>query len=598
MKKSFWKTLGPGILVFSILSIFIIVSCKNTIRKKQGKINHPNVILILSDDQGWGDIHHHGNTILETPTLDRLAAEGAAFENFYVEPLCAPTRAGLLTGKYYLRTGTSWVSRGLENMDPSEITLAELFRTNGYATGCFGKWHNGAHYLQHPNQQGFDEFVGFCAGHWNNYFNTTLEKNGTPIKATGYITDFLTWQAISFIRNNKDKPFFCYIPYNVPHSPFQVPDIYFDRYKSKGLNDKDACVYGMIANMDDNIGNLLMALDSLSLAKNTIVIFLSDNGPNGHRYNGKLKGIKGSIDEGGVKVPFFIRWPGKISAGTSINSMGAYIDVAPTLAGLCNLTVPDNLRFDGINLSPLLTGVCSRHLLRKIFSKKSSFPVNADGAVRTDTFRLEIRGTDTLLYNMTEDPGQTTNIASREPLKLKVLVNDYHSYYISVREDYTPNTTIIIGAEGDTLDYLPAHEAHFSGHPVYKEGHGWAHDWLVQWSDTSDRIWWDIKSLSTGRYEVMIRYTCPAGDTGAVIAAYTQTSQTVGKIQRAFDPPYIPSPDRVPRIEVYEKPWAKAGLGRLTIHPGDQKLRLRAIRIAGSQVCELKGLYLRKLSDR
>ena len=331
------------------------------------------MILILSDDQGWGDIHHHGNTILETPTLDRLAAEGAEFENFFVEPLCAPTRAGLLTGKYYLRTGTSWVSRGLENMDPSETTLAELFRQNGYITGCFGKWHNGAHYLQHPNQHGFDEFAGFCAGHWNNYFNTTLEKNGSPVKATGYITDFLTRQAISFIKNSQDKPFFCYIPYNVPHSPFQVPDVYFDLYKSEGLNNKDACVYGMIANMDDNIENLLRALDSLSLVDHTIVIFLSDNGPNGHRYNGKLKGIKGSIDEGGVKVPFFIRWSGKIPAGTRINTMGAYIDVAPTLVKLCNLKVPKGLKFDGIDLSPLLTGVNSPHLPRKIFSKKSSF---------------------------------------------------------------------------------------------------------------------------------------------------------------------------------------------------------------------------------
>src|SRR5262245_21570995 len=181
--------------------------------------NRPNLVLIVADDMGWGDVRSHGNDRLDTPVLDRLAADGARFDRFFVSPVCAPTRASLLTGRYHPRTGVAWVTRGLETMRSEELTLAEVLRDAGYATGCFGKWHNGAHYPHNPGGQGFDEFLGFCAGHWNNYFDTTLEHNGTPIKTNGYITDVLTDAAIAFIENQRGRPFFCYVPYNAPHGP-------------------------------------------------------------------------------------------------------------------------------------------------------------------------------------------------------------------------------------------------------------------------------------------------------------------------------------------------------------------------------------------
>jgi len=172
----------------------------------------PNVLLLMTDDQGWGDIHSHGNQKLDTPVLDKLAADSVQFDRFYVSPVCAPTRASLLTGRYHLRTGVSWVTRGLETMRSEEVTLAEALKQAGYATGCFGKWHNGAHYPYHPNGQGFDEFFGFCAGHWNNYFDTHLERNGKAVKTRGYITDVLTDAAIAFIEKHRQRPFFCYVP--------------------------------------------------------------------------------------------------------------------------------------------------------------------------------------------------------------------------------------------------------------------------------------------------------------------------------------------------------------------------------------------------
>jgi arylsulfatase A len=203
-------------------------------------------------------------------------------------------------------------------MASEETTLAEMFQQAGYTTGCFGKWHNGAHYPYHPNGQGFDEFLGFCAGHWNNYFDTHLEHNGKRIETEGYITDVLTDAALEFMQSNQDQPFFCYVPYNAPHSPWQVPDSYYFKYKSKGLDDKTATAYAMCENIDDNVGRLLKFLEKANLDEDTIVLFLTDNGPNSDRYNGNMKGRKGSAHEGGVRVPLFMRWTGKILPGTVI----------------------------------------------------------------------------------------------------------------------------------------------------------------------------------------------------------------------------------------------------------------------------------------
>src|SRR4030095_1574895 len=321
-----------------------------------GLQSRPTLVLIVADDMGWGDVRSHGNDRLDTPVLDKLAADGARFNRFFVSPVCAPTRASLLTGRYHPRTGVAWVTRGLETMRSEELTLAEALRDAGYATGCFGKWHNGAHYPHSPGGQVFDEFLGFCAGHWNNYFHTTLEHNGRPFKTNGYITDVLTDAAIAFIDKQRGRPFFCYIPYNAPHGPFQVPERYFSKYKRRGLDAKTAAIYGMVENIDDNVGRILKQLEAARLTDRTIVPFLTDNGPNGERYNGGMKGIKGSVHEGGVRVPLFIRWPGRIRPGTTVENIAAHIDLFPTLLELCGLSEPRTLSLDGISLVPLLEG--------------------------------------------------------------------------------------------------------------------------------------------------------------------------------------------------------------------------------------------------
>ena len=251
--------------LFCLLAL-VCVGCKESgsqsANSPDGADSMPNVVLIIADDQAYGDLTVFDNPVAETPNLDKLAGEGFLAERFYVSPVCAPTRASVLTGRYYQRMGVTGVTRGRENMNLDEVTLANMLKEAGYSTGLFGKWHNGAHFPYHPLGRGFDQFVGFTSGHWSNYFDTVIEKNGSSFKVNGYLPDALTEESISFIRKSasQGKPFFCYISFPTPHTPLQVPDVYFDKYKAQGVDDFNATIYGMGENIDWNIGRLLEEL--------------------------------------------------------------------------------------------------------------------------------------------------------------------------------------------------------------------------------------------------------------------------------------------------------------------------------------------------
>lgn len=560
--------------------------------RKEEKL--PNVLLILTDDQGYGDLTIHGNQFIETPNIDNLAKESAQFERFYVSPLCAPTRASLLTGRYHLRTGTVSVSKGLEIMRENETTLAEMFKENGYKTGIFGKWHNGKHYPNHPNGQGFDEFFGFCGGHWTNYFDTMLEHNGKEVSTKGYITDVLTEKALDFIGNNKKQPFFCYVPYNAPHSPHQVPDKYFDKYKAKGLDDELASIYGMCDNMDENIGKLLKKLDDSGLSENTIVIFMTDNGPNGVRYNANMKGIKGSVDEGGVRVPCFVRWKGKILPHT-IKTLGSHIDILPTLQEICELKPVKTKPLDGISLAKNLLGN-EQKIERAIYSHVAQPEKNIKafpGAVRTNQYRLIVKENTTELYDMLNDPEQKNNIASTETITFEKLKSDYMRWFADVSKEIKPELSIPISSKLDYIE-LPTYEADFSGNITYKEGHGWVHDWLVNWTSTQDTISWDVQSLENQEFTLKVNYTCSENQVGSELQISIGKQKIRGKIKEAFDPKMIPSPDRVKRKEVYEKEWKSLSLGKITLPKGKSRIVLTAPKIARNEVAEIKSIVLVK----
>jgi arylsulfatase A len=588
-----------GILAASVgtLSVFPVCVIAGQVAETERK--RPNIILIMTDDQGWGDIRSHGNDKIDTPVLDRLAAGGARFERFFVSPVCAPTRASLLTGRYHLRTGTHGVTRGRENMRYEEVTIAEALKQAGYATACFGKWHNGAHYPYNPNGQGFDEFLGFCCGHWNNYFDTTLEHNGRLVKTKGYISDVFTDAAIKFIEKNKARSFFCYVPYNAPHSPFQVPDKYFDKYKERGLDDKTACVYGMVENLDDNIGRILKRLDELDLSDNTIVLFLTDNGPNSDRYNGSMKGRKGSVHEGGIRVPLFICWPGHIKAGTNVTQIAAHIDIFATIIELCGVPMPKTLPQDGISLVPLLKGQTESWPDRMIFTFRSPQGANVPGSVRTQRWRA-VKGRNRWeLYDMVSDPGQNKNVSKEYSDIVKKLHAAFEAAAADVTKEGLAPLPIPVGYPQWPIVTLPGHEAFLE--PSTREGisymgrSGWANDYITNWTSTEAYPWWEVEVVKAGLFEVTLMYTCPKEDIGVKVRAEIGKKSLEGVVNKTHNPSPLPSPDRVPRGEVYEKIWASLTLGAVKLNKGRTKLVVRALEIPGDKAFDLKAVRLRRI---
>ena len=257
---------------YIIFFSFLFFSCEKNL--------NPNVLIFMTDDQGWGDLSIHGNTNLKTPNIDSFAKNGATFSRFYVSPVCAPTRAELLTGKYFVRTGVNGVTRGYERMNTNEKIISNYFKEKSYSTGLFGKWHNGSQPPYHPNSRGFDEFYGFTSGHWGNYFDPILERNGELVRGKGYINDDITNNAISYIKNSS-KPFFTFISYNTPHSPMQVPDKYSKekkvilkgRYSERENVEKTKAALGMIENIDENVGKIIKTLKEIDKYEDTIIIF-------------------------------------------------------------------------------------------------------------------------------------------------------------------------------------------------------------------------------------------------------------------------------------------------------------------------------------
>lgn len=579
--------------LFLLIGILSLNSCKKE------EAQRPNVVLIMTDDQGWGDLSLHQNPYVQTPNLDKMAAAGASFERYYVSPLCAPTRASLLTGKYHLRTGVTSVTGGYERMRSEEITIAEVFKANGYATGAFGKWHNGEHFPEDPIGQGFEEFYGFCAGHWNNYVDSPVQSQFEMIQSEGYLPDVLTSKAIEFIDKNKEESFLCYLPLNIPHSPHQVADKYFDKYKAMGLDDELSSIYGMVENIDENVGRVLQHLEDSDLFENTIVLFMSDNGPNGERFNGNMKGIKGHVDEGGVRSPLFVNWKNTISENFVISDLAAHIDIFPTLIELCNLNVEKRPDFDGISIADLLTQKKKSLPEREIYSIRSfdgtsqTYPAS----VRTPQFRWVTEKEGNRLYDMVNDPEQKEDIVGKFPELNRQFADKFNAWYKRATADLSEDSRIAvpIGYKEVNRVELQAPESRFTGNVRFFEGHGWANDWLTDWKSSADSIWWELDAVQSQQYEVYVKYTCNEQNVGSEFILSLNDQQFIAKVTEAHDPKPIYSPDRIPRKEAYEKVWKELKIGIINVPEGKQKVYLRAKKIANETVSDIKSLVFRRV---
>lgn len=583
---------------FFLFILLAVNSCNN--KNDNTKTDKPNVLLILTDDQGWGDLGINGNPVLETPNLDALGKSSIRFDRFYVSPLCAPTRASILTGRYHLRTGTSWVTHRNEVMRASEKTIAEYLKDAGYVTGCFGKWHNGEQYPNDPIGQGFDEFFGFKAGHLNNYFNTTLVHNEEPVKTKGYITDILADKAIKFIREHKEGPFFCYVPFNAPHSPFQVPDKYFKKYKAKGLDDKNASVYGMVENLDDNIERLLNTLDSLKLTENTIVIYLTDNGPNGVRYNGGMKGIKGNVDEGGIRVPFFIRWPGHLPEGEVIKEHASHIDILPTLLDLCGIKYTPVNPLDGRSLVPLLENANQSWHDKSIYSiQNNGQDTYLASSVRTDHYMFVLDHKENAhLYDMIKDPGQKVDILDSNKTLGDSLQQALLNWYKDVTKNGIVPPPVPAGYEESPLTDLPAPEAKLAGDLQWKGKMGWAHDWIINWKNKNDIASWNVKIDQPDTFEVLLKYAAGTASKGKKLVVHYNSGSLEYTIPGEVPAPYIDSPDRVPRGEVYQRDWPVLTAGYIFLNKGAQQISVMPASIMNDSTLALKSVYLRIKESR
>jgi arylsulfatase A-like enzyme len=571
--------------------------------------DRPNVVVLLSDDQGWGDLSVHGNTNLQTPHIDSLARDGALFDRFFVCPVCSPTRAEFLTGRYHVRGNISSTSAGGERLDLDERTIADVFKAAGYATAVLGKWHSGGQYPYHPRGRGFDEFYGFCSGHWGDYFSPPLEHNGQHVTGHGFITDDLTDHALEFIEEHRDQPFFCYVPFNTPHAPFQAPDKSYAKFRNAELSLRAApkrkeegrgpwkaedvvttrAVLAMCENIDANVGRILGRLDDLKLADKTIVLYFCDNGPNTPRWNGGMRGRKGSTDEGGVRSPLLMRFPPQIPAGTQVKEIAGAIDLLPTLAELCGVTIAKGKPLDGMSVAPWLRGQAREPAERMIFSHWAG-----KVSVRTQQYRLDSLGR---LYELATDPGQQRDLAAERPeeaSRLRGAVAEWRSGVLSeLSHDPQPFT---VGYRQWPITFLPAADGIPHG-SVVRSDKAPNCSYFTHWAKPQDTITWDVEIATAGRYEAVVYYTCAAKDLGAVIELSVGDSRVAADVSVANDPPlHGLDHDRAPRgPESLLKEFKPLRLGEISLAAGRGTLTLRALKIPHAEAMDTNGVELRLL---
>jgi arylsulfatase A-like enzyme len=559
--------------------------------------SRPNILVLLSDDQGWGDLSVNGNKDVSTPHIDSLAHDGAIFERFFVCPVCSPTRAELLTGRYHPRGGVFNVTTGGERLNLDEKTFADAFKAAGYATAAYGKWHNGMQYPYHPCGRGFDDFYGFCSGHWGDYFDAPLEHNGALIQGRGFLEDDLTDHALRFIEANKHRPFLCYVPFNTPHTPLQVPDRFYDKFVNRELSMRarnpaaenvafTRAVLAMCENIDWNVGRILRRLEELGLAENTIVIYFSDNGPNSERWNGGMKGRKGSTDEGGVRSPLLVRWPGRVPAGTRITQIAGAIDLLPTLVDLAGVARVGGKTLDGVSLKPLLQGTVKDWPDRMIFSHWAG-----KTSLRTQRYRLDNANR---LFDMQVDPGQDRDVARDRPevaRRLSLAMARWRAELLAgLGHDDRPYP---VGYRELPITQLPARDGISQG-GVRRSSLAPNCSYFCHWTSTDDRITWDVEVATAGRYEAVAYYTCPAADVGSTVEVSFGDARVQATVAPAHDPPLHGfEHDRVPRTgESLVKDFRPLKLGVLDLKPGRGWLTLRALRVPGKQVMDVRLVLL------
>ena len=528
--------------LFTILFIVFLIGCEKN-------RTPPNVILIITDDQGYGDLNFNGNPNIITPALDNFAAESVRFNNFYVSPVCAPTRSSLMTGRYSLRTGVRDTYNGGAIMASSEVTLAEMLKQANFTTGIFGKWHLGDNYPSRPSDQGFDESLIHLAGGMGqvgdftnyfkkdtSYFDPILWHNNEQKPYQGYCSDIFTENAIEFIEKNKNNPFFCYLSFNAPHNPLQVPDEYYQIYKSidptEGIDpnlipnekineqtkENTRKVYAMVTNIDDNLKKLFAKVEELGIKENTIVIFMTDNGPQHARYVAGMKGRKTSVYNGGIRVPFYFRYPNEFGGDKEVDQMTAHIDLLPTLSKLCGTRIPEDRKIDGRNFIPSIEGKIQPE--RSFFSYWTrKYPELFNNiALQRGQFKLvgktdydsEIENFQ--LYDTNKDPFEKNNlIAQKKSIGLSLKEEMHQTFLELVNSENLKNPPrIILGSDFENPVYLNRNDA--GGQRAV-------------WNQEQAYSFWKVDINKEGLYDLKFKFLKPLPANGNMYLEIGQSIQ-------------------------------------------------------------------------
>lgn len=472
----------------------------------------PNVVIVITDDQGYGDLSCHGNPILKTPEIDKLYAESVRLKDYHVAPTCSPTRCAFLTGHWTNRTGVWHTIMGRSMLRENEVTMGQIFKDNGYATGMFGKWHLGDNYPYRPEDRGYTEVmrhggggVGQTPDYWDNaYFDGSYWHNGTPEAVEGFCTDVFFDYAKRFIKAQKeaDKPFLAYIATNAPHGPMHSPEEFSEPYQD--LEVGLANFYGMIANIDDNVGRMRAFLDEEDLTDNTIFIFTTDNGSSSgwKTFNAGMRAGKGSEYDGGHRVPFFIYWPdGGLDEAYDVEPIAAHVDVVPTLIDLCGLTPPAGVEFDGTSLAALMDSMKEVDWPDRVLvtdSQRVKDPIKwKQSSVMTSQFRL-VNGK--ALYDIKADPGQTNDVADDHPEVVQRLTAFYDDWWQELLPTFSNDTAIYLGHPADNPARLTSHDWITTGSTPWNQSH-------IRAALTGARNtgFWNVNVVEAGDYEVRLR---------------------------------------------------------------------------------------------
>ena len=473
----------------------------------------PNVVLVITDDQGYGDLSCHGNPVLKTPHLDKLHSESVRLTDYHVAPTCSPSRAALITGHWTNRTGVWHTIMGRSMLRANEVTIGKILGDGGYHTGMFGKWHLGDNYPYRPEDRGFQEVlrhggggVGQTPDFWDNaYFDGSYFHNGKAVPVKGFCTDVFFDYAKRFINKVKDddKPFFVYLCTNAPHGPMHSPEKFSAPYTKQGINLGN--FFGMIANIDHNVGQMRAFLKKKGLAENTIFIFTTDNGTSSgaNVHNNGMRGRKGSEYDGGHRVPFFMHWPkGGLNKGRDVNMITSYVDIVPTLIDYCDVPSPKGVKFDGVSIRPLIEGKESNWPDRILItdSQRVRDPIKwRKSSVMTDQWRL-VNGKE--LYDINADPGQKKNIASANSKVVSRLTKFYDAWWEEIVPTFGEPTAIYLGADAPLAN------------PVTLTCHDWIADGSTPWNQRHIRNaekkpgntgFWAVDVKRAGEYTVELR---------------------------------------------------------------------------------------------